>query len=77
MKSNLAIEYYERAITRLKRFDGRFRARQESRLKTKLNKHFRKQSDWLTENLRDLTYFKNQERSVVKITKKQYESEIR
>ena len=77
-KINNAINYYREMIVRLKRVDGKFRARQEARVQARLRRVWKKQIDWLVKNSESLPQFENtEESSVVLIEKKQFEREIR
>jgi len=77
-KINNAINYYREMIVRLKRVDGKFRARQEARARARLRRAWKKQIEWLIENAEALPQFENiEESSVAFIEKKQFEREIR
>jgi hypothetical protein len=72
-----ALSYYRDMIVRIKRFDGKFRTRQEARARARLNRAWKKQIEWLLEFSQALTQFQIQEESsVVRIETKRFEREI-
>jgi len=74
---NNAIAYYEDLIVGLKRFDGRFRTRQESRARKRLKRLFDRQMQWIIRNMEELSQFiEPQESSVVRIERKRFDAEI-
>jgi len=72
-----ALAYYSDSLLSLKRVDGRFRRKQETRLRSKLKRLWARQIKWIIREMEDLPQFEQQEeRSVVHISKKRFESEI-
>ena len=72
-----AIAYYRDVQLSIKRVDGKFRRRQETRLERKLRRIWAQQIKWLVREMEALSQFEEpEERSVVHLTRKRFEPEI-
>lgn len=70
---NNALAYYRRKLSTLKKPDGKFRHRQEVRMRARLRRAWKKQSDWIIENIADLPQFEQTaERTVRYISTKRF-----
>ena len=73
-----AIAYYRESITMLKRVDGRFRRKQEIRLRTKLQRTWARQIKWLLKEMQELPQFNEgvTASGVQLISRKQFDRQI-
>lgn len=72
-----ALRYHQENLLRLKRVDGRFRTREESRMKKKLRRVWKRQIAWIIESMKDLSQFEQAEESAVRfLEKKRFQPEI-
>lgn len=74
---NNALAYYRRKLSTLNRPDGKFKRRQEIRMRARLRKTWKRQMDWIIENMADLPQFEQTaERTVRYISTKRFSEPI-